>query len=278
MRIGRFSTGAEEAVGIIEGEHVTAIVGDGSCIDWALDKAELVRTGPSLPLDSIKLLAPVRRGRVFCVGFNYREHVAETAHDPSVHPVTFLRTTASIVGPDDPLWLPRSSECFDFEGELAAVIGRPGRHIPTSTALDHVYGYTCFMDGSIRDFQKHAVNAGKTFERTGAVGPWIVSRDEAPAWDGTIVSTRLNDQVVQQSTTNLMIFGLPELIAYLSKITTLMPGDVIATGTPAGVGSRRDPPLWMKAGDRVEVTVEGIGILSNRIIEEPAEVSLAKAG
>ncbi len=269
MRIGRFLCKGEERVGILKEQHVIPLAGDGACADWALSDVANAPHGEPVPLASVRLLAPIRRGRVFCVGYNYRAHVTETAQDLPSEPVTFLRTTASIVGPNEPLWLPRVSPCFDFEGELAAVIGRAGRYIPASEALEHVFGFTCFMDGSIRDFQKHAVSAGKTFERTGAIGPWIVSRDSAPEWDATVLTTRLNGEVVQQSPTGMMIFGLPELIAYFSQITTLLPGDVIATGTPSGVGSRRSPPLWMKPGDRIEVAVDGVGVLTNDIIEEP---------
>lgn len=277
MRIGRYLRKGEERVGIIKEQHVIPLAGDGACADWALTSAALAPQGEPLPLASVRLLAPIRRGRVFCVGFNYRDHVTETAHDLPSHPVSFIRTTASIVGPNEQLWRPQASVCFDFEGELAAVIGQAGRHIAPSAALDHVFGYTCFLDGSVRDFQKHAVTAGKCFERTGAIGPWIVSRDEAPDWDATVLTTRLNDQVVQQSSTGLMVYGLPELIAYFSTITTLLPGDVIATGTPAGVGSRRDPPLWMKPGDRIEVSVDRVGVLTNEVVEEPNGAQRASA-
>lgn len=276
MRIARFLWKGEERVGILKEQHVIPLAGDGACADWALDATTLAPRGEPVALASVRLLAPIRRGRVFCVGYNYRDHVTETAQDLPRDPVSFLRTAASIVGPNEALWRPRASACYDFEGELAAVIGRAGRHIPAADALEHVFGFSCFMDGSIRDFQKHAVSAGKTFERTAALGPWIVSRDEAPDWDATGVTTRLNGKVVQQSPTGLMIFGLPELIAYFSRITTLLPGDVIATGTPSGVGARRVPPLWMQAGDRVEVAVDHVGVLSNKVVDEPDVSDLAR--
>ena len=277
MRIGRFLWRGEERVGLVKEQHVIPLAGDGGCADWALAGAGGAPQGEPQPLSSVRLLAPIRRGRVFCVGYNYLDHVTETAHDLPSDPVTFLRTTASIVGPQDQLWRPRASRCFDFEGELAAVIGRPGRHIAPADALEHVFGFTCFMDGSVRDFQKHAVSAGKTFERTAAMGPWIVSRDEAPDWDTTTVTTRLNDRIVQESPTGLMVFGLPDLIAYFSTITTLLPGDVVATGTPSGVGSRRNPPLWMQPGDRIEVTVDRVGVLANEVVEEPDVPARARA-
>lgn len=277
MRIGRFLLKGEERVGILKERHVIPLAGDGACADWALGAAGSAPHGEPVPLRSVRLLAPIRRGRVFCVGFNYRAHVAETAQDLPSDPVSFMRPTESIVGPNESLWRPRASGCFDFEGELAAVIGRAGRHIPASEALEHVFGFTCFMDGSIRDFQKHAVSAGKMFERTGAIGPWIVSRDEAPDWDATTLTTRLNGEIVQRSSTGLMVFGLPDLIAYFSQITTLLPGDVIATGTPSGVGSRRNPPLWMKPGDRIEVMVDRVGVLANDVVQEPADAGCAGA-
>jgi 2-keto-4-pentenoate hydratase/2-oxohepta-3-ene-1,7-dioic acid hydratase in catechol pathway len=275
MRIGRFLCKGEEHVGLIKERHVIPLSGDGACSSWAFGAPHQAPQGEPTPLGAVRLLPPVRGGRVFCVGFNYRDDVAEAAQGQPDRPVTFLRTAASIVGPDEPLWRPTVSECFDFGGELAAVIGLKGRHIAPRAALEHVFGFTCFMDGSVREFEKHAVSAGKTFDRTGSLGPWIVSRDEAPEWDAMQVITRLNGEVVQQSSTGLMIFGLPDLIAYLSRITTLLPGDVIATGTPAGVGAKRQPPLWMRPGDDIEVTVTGVGVLRNQVVDEPGGVMAA---
>jgi 2-keto-4-pentenoate hydratase/2-oxohepta-3-ene-1,7-dioic acid hydratase in catechol pathway len=162
---------------------------------------------------------------------------------------------------------------FDFEGELAVVIGRPGRRIPATAALDHVAGYSCFNDGSIRDYQRHSgqFTPGKNFDRSGAFGPWLVTRDEIPDPAALRLQTRLNGQVVQSESTGELIFSIGDLIEYISSFTQLVPGDVIVTGTPGGVGAGRTPPLWMQAGDTVEVEISGLGCLSNRIADEDAD-------
>ena len=165
---------------------------------------------------------------------------------------------------------PRVSQAFDFEGELAVVIGRPGRHIRAQTALDHVAGYTCFVDGSVRDYQKFSVTAGKNFPGTGPLGPWLVTTDEIPDPARLMLTTRLNGVEVQHSSTGLLIHTIPEIIAFCSDFTALSAGDVIATGTPAGVGHGRDPPLWMKAGDLLEVEISSIGTLRTRVTDEDA--------
>jgi len=148
------------------------------------------------------------------------------------------------------------------------VIGRGGRHIPAERALDHVAGYTCFVDGSVRDYQKISVTSGKNFPGTGPLGPWIVTTDEIPDPGRLTLTTRLNGEVVQRSGTDLLIYSVPHIIAFCSDFTPLSPGDVIATGTPEGVGHRRNPPLWMKPGDVLEVEISGIGTLRNRVVDE----------
>ena len=148
------------------------------------------------------------------------------------------------------------------------MIGKAGRHIAKDRALDHIFGYSIFNDGSVRDFQTSSITAGKNFDGSGAFGPWIVDAEEAPGWDQMNLTTRLNGTVVQESTTDLLIFGVPDLITYISTITTLQPGDVISTGTPGGVGWNRKPPLWIKPGDSVEVAVSGIGVLANPVVAE----------
>jgi 2-keto-4-pentenoate hydratase/2-oxohepta-3-ene-1,7-dioic acid hydratase in catechol pathway len=162
---------------------------------------------------------------------------------------------------------PRVSETFDYEGEIAVVLGRGGRHITVESALAHVSGYCCFMDGSVREYQKHALATGKNFIQSGSMGPWIVTADEIGATDLKL-ETRLNGQTVQSAHLGDLIFGIAEIIAYCSRWTALKPGDVIATGTPGGVGSRRTPPLWMKPGDEIEVEVEKLGCLRNPVIAE----------
>lgn len=224
-----------------------------------------------IPLAEVTLRAPIPEARrIFCVGLNYAAHREETFNKPSEHPTIFVRFASSIVGPDCDLICPKVSGQFDYEGELAVVIGRAGRHIPESDALEYVAGYSCFNDGSVRDYQRHTTQytPGKNFEESGSFGPWIVTPDEIPDPTKLELTTRLNGQTVQNSTTDLMLFPVTNLIHFLSTFTALQPGDVIATGTPSGVGSRRDPPLWMKPGDRVEVEISGVGLLSNGIAAE----------
>lgn len=225
-----------------------------------------------LPFASLELAAPVdARSKIICVGANYRDHAAEIGHGTGGPPQTFLRHADSLVGHDQPLIRPSLSEQFDFEGELAVVIGRAGRHIQAGEALSHVLGYSCFMDGSVRDYQRRDINAGKNFWRSGSMGPWIVSADELPNPAALSLQTRLNGQVVQQGHTSQMLHDVAALIAYCSQWTPLSAGDVIATGTPAGVGSRRRPPLWMRAGDVVEIEIEGLGVLRHSLLDESAQ-------
>ena len=233
--------------------------------------AEVARA-PLLPLSALTLLPPVPdTGRIFCVGLNYVAHREETGRKPTDHPVIFARFAPSVVGHNQPVILPRESSSFDFEGELGVVIGKAGRRIPESRALEHVAGYACFMDGSIRDWQSHTqqFTPGKNFDRSGAFGPWLVSADELGDPNaGLKLETRLNGQVVQSTTTDLMIFPVPVVINYLSAFTQLDPGDVIATGTPGGVGFKRTPPLFMRAGDRIEVEIDRVGLLANSVQAE----------
>ncbi|MCM8735409.1 fumarylacetoacetate hydrolase family protein [Azospirillum sp. A1-3] len=179
----------------------------------------------------------------------------------------------SIVGHGEALVRPKVSDHFDYEGELTVVIGKPGRHIPQDRALDHVAGYTLCNDGSIRDFQRHTTQftPGKNFWRSGSIGPWIVTADEIPDPAALSIETRLNGVTVQRSPISDLIFPVPALIAYISSFTPLATGDVIAIGTPSGVGAFHEPPLWMKPGDRVEVIANGIGTLCNGIADEVAD-------
>ena len=208
--------------------------------------------------------------KILCAGINYRSHAAETGRDLPKAPSMFLRFVDTLVGHDGEMIRPKVSECFDFEGELAIVIGRGGRHIKPERALDHVAGYTCFVDGSVRDYQKFSVTSGKNFPATGPLGPWIVTTDEITDPARLMLTTRLNGQEVQKSATDLLIYSVPQIIAFCSEFTPLVPGDVIATGTPEGVGHRRNPPLWMKPGDVLEVEISGIGTLRNRVVDEKA--------
>jgi len=233
--------------------------------------AALAGAAPDLALADATLLPAVPPGgKLLCVGLNYRAHVAEMAgRTVPESPRIFARLADTIIGHGAPLWRPRNSTHFDYEGELAAVIGTAGRHIAAVAALDHVAAYTIFNDGSVRDYQKHSVTAGKNFPNTGPLGPWLVTKDEiADPQDLTLV-TRVNGEERQRTSTHDMILSLAELIAYVSEFTPLAPGDVIATGTPNGVASGRSPPPWLVPGDVVEVEISGIGLLRNPVIAEP---------
>jgi 2-keto-4-pentenoate hydratase/2-oxohepta-3-ene-1,7-dioic acid hydratase in catechol pathway len=224
-----------------------------------------------LPLASVAL-EPVLPDpdKILCVGLNYENHRKETGREEVSHPTIFTRFANSQVGHGRPMIRPKASTHFDFEGELALVIGKPGRHIAKADALGHIAGYACYNDGSIRDWQRHTIQftPGKNFEGTGAFGPWLVTPDEVGPFDGLRLVTRLNGIAVQEALLTDMIFDIPTIIAYCSTFTRLEIGDVIVTGTPGGVGAKRNPPLWMKAGDRVEVEIDRVGLLQNMIVDE----------
>ncbi len=206
-------------------------------------------------------------GKVICVGLNYKTHVAETKRPDSEYPSLFLRFADSLAAHGDLVDRPAFSTRFDWEGELAFVIGSGGRHIPKEQAFEHIAGYCCFNDVSVRDWQKHThqFTPGKNFPGTGPLGPFLVAREAVPDVAQLALETRLNGQVMQSASVSDLIFDIPTIVAYVSRFTPLSPGDVIATGTPGGVGDRREPPLYMKEGDTVEVEITGLGVLRNRI-------------
>jgi 2-keto-4-pentenoate hydratase/2-oxohepta-3-ene-1,7-dioic acid hydratase in catechol pathway len=224
---------------------------------------------PDRKLGEIKFLPVIPNpNKILCAGINYRSHAAEVGRELPKQPSMFVRFTDTLVGHDGEIIRPSVSDNCDFEGELAVVIGKFGRHIKAEHALDHAAGYTCFVDGSVRDFQKFSVTSGKNFPGTGPLGPWLVTTDEIPDPSRLTLTTRLNGTQVQHSATDLLIYSIPQIIAFCSDFTQLSPGDVIATGTPEGVGHSRKPPLWMKPGDTLEVEITGIGILRAHIVEE----------
>lgn len=224
---------------------------------------------PDRRLEEIKFLPVIPQpGKILCAGINYRSHAAEMARELPKQPSMFIRFADTLVGHDRELICPKVSDNFDFEGELALVIGKGGRHIAAERALEHVAGYTCFIDGSVRDYQKFSVTSGKNFPGTGPLGPWLVTSDEIPDPSRLTLTTRLNGKEVQHSPTDLLIYSIQRIIAFCSDFTTLSPGDVISTGTPEGVGHSRKPPLWMKAGDMLEVEITGIGVLRARVVDE----------
>ncbi|MFN5566654.1 MAG: fumarylacetoacetate hydrolase family protein, partial [Bradyrhizobium sp.] len=210
--------------------------------------------------------------KILCIGLNYETHRKETGRSEVENPTVFGRFANSQTGHLRNIIRPRVSTDLDFEGELAVIIGKPGRYIPRSEAFQHIAGYACYNEGSVRDFQRHThqFTPGKNFPDTGAFGPWMVTSDEIDDLGPLKLQTRLNGEVVQEATISQMIFDIPRQIEYCSSFTRLEPGDVIATGTPGGVGSRRTPPLWMKPGDVVEVEIDRIGLLRNGIADEQA--------
>lgn len=207
--------------------------------------------------------------RIICVGVNYHDHRAEMGRAPADYPTLFIRWPSSLVGHGQPLIRPRESEAFDYEGEIAIVIAKAGRRIPRERALDYVAGFSCFQDGSVRDYQRHSTQftAGKNFVASGALGPWLVTREDIADPRGLTLTTRLNGIEMQRAPSCDMIFDFETIIAYCSVFTELQPGDVIATGTPGGVGAARTPPVFMKTGDTVEVEISEIGLLRNSVSE-----------
>lgn len=225
-------------------------------------------TSPGAALSEISLLPVVPDApRIFCVGLNYEAHRVEAKRDKTGQPTIFLRVASSQTGHGQPLVLPPESACLDYEGEIAIVIGTGGRRIREDDAWAHIAGYAPYNDGSVRDWQAHTTQwtPGKNFPATGGFGPWMVTRDEIADGQVLALTTRLNGETVQHATTEQLIFSMPSLLAYISTFTALEAGDVIVTGTPGGVGFKRQPPLYMRAGDVVEVEVEGVGTLSNPV-------------
>lgn len=224
------------------------------------------------PLAKVKAALPIPHPPKFiCVGLNYLEHAKEGGHPPPTYPSFFARFDRSLVAHGEPVVCPKASLQLDYECELTVVIGKGGRHIPEATALDHVFGYTIFNDVSVRDFQRKTTQwlAGKNFDATGPLGPFVVTAEDLPPGAAPLrIATRVNGVTLQDSSTNDMIFPVARIVALLSEIMTLEPGDLIATGTPQGVAHARQPPAWMKAGDTVEVEIEGIGILANPVVDE----------
>jgi 2-keto-4-pentenoate hydratase/2-oxohepta-3-ene-1,7-dioic acid hydratase in catechol pathway len=208
--------------------------------------------------------------KILCVGLNYQEHVVETGRDNTEQPAIFIRLPESQVGHKQAILRPRESKNLDYEAEIAVIIGRAGRRISQKDSWSHIAGYSCYNDGSVRDWQRHTIQwtAGKNFARTGGFGPWMVTADEIPPGTTMTLSCRLNGERMQHATTEQMIFKIPKILEYVSTWTTLAPGDVIVTGTPGGVGARRTPPVWMKPGDKVEVEIDKVGILENTIGED----------
>lgn len=237
--------------------------------------------GPDFSVEEASFLPPILDpGRIICVGLNYRTHIEETGRQMPEHPTIFVRFPDSHVGHRESMVCPAVSEEYDFEGELAFIVGRGGRHIPASEALGCIAGYSCYNDGSVRDFQRHAsqFTAGKNFWHSGAFGPWMVTADEIPDPARLTLETRLNGKVMQSASTGDLLFDIPYLVAYLSTIFPLRPGDIVSTGTTGGVGKARKPPVFMRPGDWIEVEISGIGTLSNPVVAEDRRMSILSNG
>ena len=281
MRLVSFVDDGRTACGVLEDDRILVDPGSRHAdLKTVLEQNALsgfaeacAASGKRIPLDQVTLLPVIANpAKILCVGHNYEEHRQETGRAKTAHPSLFVRFADTLIGHEAPIVRPPFSISLDFEGELAVVIGRGGFRVSPEQALDLVAGYSCFNDGSVRDWQWHTqqFTPGKNFPSTGAFGPALVTPDEVGALDDLTIETRLNGDVVQSSTLGHMIFPVAEIIAYVSSFTRLSPGDVIATGTPGGVGAKRQPPVWLKPGDVVEVDIAGVGVLRNGVVDEAA--------
>ena len=280
MKLVSFLAGGKPSFGVVVGDGVVtmkdrlngryATLRDVIAAD-ALDELRRAVQGaqPDQKLAGLQYLPVIPNPeKIMCVGINYKSHAAEHGTEAPKLPNIFLRFVNTLVPHEGAMIRPKVSTNFDFEGELAVVIGRAGRHIAPENALDYVAGYTCFCDASVRDFTKYSLVASKNFLGTGPLGPWIVTADEIPDPTKLTLVTRLNSVEMQRSGTDMLIHDIPAIIAFCSMFTPLAPGDIIATGTPDGIGAKRNPPVWMKAGDVLEVEVSGVGTLRNTIADE----------
>jgi 2-keto-4-pentenoate hydratase/2-oxohepta-3-ene-1,7-dioic acid hydratase in catechol pathway len=273
------------ACGVVNGQYIDVNAADP---EMPTTVRELLELGPdwqrrawaALPKGAVRhdpagatLLAPVPDARkIVCIGLNYRDHAAESGVPVPTEPVLFSKYPTALIGHGAPIVLPRVSHEVDYEAELVVVIGRKGRHIPRQRALEYVGGYAVGHDVSARDWQLNKPGkqwmAGKTFDTFAPVGPELVTPDEVPEPQNLGIRLRLNGQTMQDSNTSQLVFGVDELIAYLSQVFTLEPGDLIFTGTPPGVGMARKPPVWLKAGDIVEIEIDKLGTLRNTVIAD----------
>lgn len=253
-------------------DNMIAVLGSGAAGRAKIEN--FVYNPPSdsiFPLASVRLLAPVPRPpKLICIGLNYRDHAAEARQEIPKVPTIFAKFSNVVIGPGEAIVLPKISRKPDYEAEFMFVIGTGGRHIAAEDWRQHVFGYTVFNDVSARDFQSATSQwmIGKTFDTFAPMGPYLVSADEIPDPHALDISLRIGDVVLQHSNTRELIFKIPELVAYLSSVVTLEPGDVVATGTPSGVGFARKPPRYLQPGEEVIITIEGIGELRNPVVAE----------
>ena len=282
MKLCSFRLNGKEMYGVVRhdgvvdlGTHLGSRYPDLKALfagDGLAEAGEIAKQAAvSAKLDAITFLPVIPNpGKILCIGHNYEEHRVETQREKTAHPSVFLRLPETQVGHAQPMLCPRESTSFDYEGEIAIIIGKAGRRIAEGDAWGHIAGYSCYNEGSVRDWQRHTAQftPGKNFVGTGAFGPWMVTADEICPGEMLTLTTRLNGEVMQHARTDMLIFPIPRLIAYCSTFAPLAVGDVIVTGTPGGVGARRNPPVFMKAGDTVEVEVSRLGCLRNPIAAE----------
>jgi 2-keto-4-pentenoate hydratase/2-oxohepta-3-ene-1,7-dioic acid hydratase in catechol pathway len=269
---GRHAVVAADPDGAVH--DVTAALGDNLAAAFGDGRAAALRDqseSPKLDPGTFRWLPPIPTPqRILCTGFNFRSHATESERDVAAHPTFFVRFPSSFVGHEQPIVRPAASATLDWEGEIAVVIGQGGRHISEGAALDHVAGYAPFGDNSVREFQLHSTQAtaGKNFDRTGSWGPWIVTADEAGDPTELRLQTTLNGEEVQAASLSDLAFSVEQIVAYVSSFTTLAPGDVIALGTPQGIGFRREPPVYLCPGDRLAVEMVGHVALANHVVDE----------
>lgn len=282
MKLVSYTLDGKDAYGAVTGEGIVdlsarlgakypdlkaLLAGDG--LAAAAEAAD--GQGPDASVDAVTYRPVITNpDKIICVGLNYKAHREETGRAPTDNPALFIRFADTQTGHKEPMIKPADSDSFDYEGELAVIIGKPGRHVKAADYASIIAGYSIYNDGSVRDWQNHTIQwtAGKNFPATGGFGPWMVSADELGDPTQLELTTRLNGNVMQNTTTDLLIFDIPTLIEYITTFTELRPGDVISTGTPGGVGFKREPPVFMKPGDTVEVEITKIGTLVNPIVAE----------
>jgi 2-keto-4-pentenoate hydratase/2-oxohepta-3-ene-1,7-dioic acid hydratase in catechol pathway len=278
MKLASYRLNNKDSYGVVVGDGIVDL---GKRLPYAdlralleadgLPKArDLANEKPDAKVSDVTFLPLIANpGKIICVGLNYKAHREETGRKPTDNPALFVRFPDSQTAHGDVMVKPKNSVEFDYEGELAIIIGKSGRHIAEKDAFSIIAGYSCYNDGSVRDWQYHTMQwtPGKNYPKTGSFGPWMVTKDEIPDVNKLTLKTRLNGQQVQETGIDLMLFPIPVLINYISTFTQLNPGDVISTGTPGGVGVKRTPQLFMKDGDTVEVEISSIGILQNKVTE-----------
>ena len=285
MKFTTFHKDGKDRLGLVDGDHVIDFNKAQPQVDAdlrlalksgvdlaAAAKNALSSNAERLPMSSLQISALIPEpGKIICLGLNYFDHAKEGGRDKPEYPWFFLRSASSLLAPNEDAILPKVSERLDYEAELAVVIGKTVKHATIENALESVFGYSCFNDISVRDYQKKTPQwtIGKNFDKTGGFGPILVTVDELPAGaEGLSIQSRLNGQVMQNANTRDMIWGVAETIKLLTECVTLEPGDVIAMGTPAGVGQARTPPVWMRHDDTIEIEIENIGLLRNKIKAE----------